>query len=62
MYKRQTLTSDIDLALFREETEPRYKGYDVINQGRARIDFEGATDSSAIRVIDSIDHIVVHNW
>ena len=61
LFLSDTLTSDIDLALFREETEPRYKGYDVINQGRARIDFEGATDSSAIRVIDSIDHIVVHN-
>lgn len=61
LFISDTLTSGIDLALFREETQPRYKSYDVINQGRARIDFEGATDSSAIRVIDSIDHMVVHS-
>ncbi len=60
LFISDTLTTGIDLALFREETEPRYKSYDVINQGRARIDFEGAADSSAIRVIDSIDQLVVH--
>ncbi len=56
-----TLTSGVDIELFREVSEPRYKSFDVINQGRARIDFEGSIDSSAIRVIDSIDQLVVHN-
>jgi len=55
-----TLTSGIDLEMFRESREPRYKSYDVINQGRARIDFEGVATKEAIRVIDSIDHHVVH--
>ncbi len=48
------------LEIFKEETKPRYKSYEIAAQGKARIDFEGSTHNEAIKVLDSLDHYITY--
>jgi len=57
---RDTLSPTIDLEIFKESDAPRYKSYDVQAQGKIRIDFEGQGDTDAIRLLDSVEHYLVH--
>ncbi len=57
---RDTLTSGINLEIFKEADQASYKSYDVLSQGKARVDFEGIVDSSSIRLIDTVDHLITY--
>lgn len=54
-----TALVDQNLEIFREATTPRYKSYDVVAQGQARIEFAGRIELDAMNVIDSLDHYIV---
>lgn len=53
-----TLTPELELTIFKESTQPRYRSFEILAQGRIRIDFEGQTSADAITVLDSLAHYV----
>lgn len=55
---KDTLTSNVNLEIFREATSPRYKSYDVLAQGQAKILFEGRVTTDALRIIDSLESYI----
>ena len=55
-----TLAPELNLSIFKESTQPRYRSFEIIAQGRIRVDFEGRTFPEAITLLDTIRHFVQH--
>lgn len=55
-----TLLSGIDLEIFKEAGASQYKSYDVLAQGKARIEFTGLFDEETFHVVDSTDHLITY--
>lgn len=55
---QDSLTSGVDLEIFKEAGTSSYRSYEVEAQGKAKLEFLGRVKGDEIRVLDSVDHVI----
>jgi len=56
-----SVTTGVDLEIFKEAGPSSYRSYEVEAQGKAKIEFTGPVEGDELRILDSVVHIVTYD-